>query len=364
MKLAENMLDSAIKAGRLDRLYYLYGKEPALTRMYAERIIKKAVGDDPLDFNLIRFEEVPEPDMLSEQAEELPVFADRKVITVKNFFPENTEDETLERYIDIISDIPDTTVIIFFTTTLPPEKSEKKEESGDSDKSAKPKRKKNLSKKFLQTAEDVGTVCEFQAVTSSKIASLAVKKAAKSGVVLSDADADYLTERCGGQMSRTGDETQKLITYVGKGGVITRETIDRLVSKDPSAKIFDLGNAITSGRRTQAFSILDDLFEQQTRPEMITSALSLAFLDLYRAKLAKNAGLSPEAATAKFCYAKNRSWVFGKLYQSVSRLDIGYLRKAVELMSDCDIRIKSSPVDNRIIIEETVSRIFELSKKL
>ena len=66
MKITEDKLSAAIRSGRFDRVYLLYGKEPFLTKMYADRIIKKAAGDDPLDFNLVKIEGNPDIETASD----------------------------------------------------------------------------------------------------------------------------------------------------------------------------------------------------------------------------------------------------------------------------------------------------------
>ena len=83
MKIKEETLSADIRAGRLSRVYLIYGKEPFLVSMYTDRIIKKIVGEDALDFYLQRLDECPDAELLSDYAEALPVFAEVKVITVK-----------------------------------------------------------------------------------------------------------------------------------------------------------------------------------------------------------------------------------------------------------------------------------------
>ena len=65
MKLTEDKLRTSIQAGKFERVYFIYGKEPFLISMYADRIIKKTVGEDALDFNLQRLDGSPDPDLLS-----------------------------------------------------------------------------------------------------------------------------------------------------------------------------------------------------------------------------------------------------------------------------------------------------------
>ncbi len=346
MKITEDKLASAIRSGNIGKLYYLYGKEPFLINMHTDRIIKKTVGDDALDFNLQRLDGNPDPALLSDYIESLPVFAERKVITVKDYDPEKNDNDTDKRMLDIISDIPDTAVVVFYCTGIEPDE------------------KKAKTKKFIAAVEKNGIVCAVEQMKAPKIAELCVKKAAKAGVVLSYDDALELTERVGGSMTSASDETAKLISYAGQGGTVTRENINALVPKRLEAEVFDLAAAINAGKRADAFHIIDELFSQQISPVNILSALAGAYLDMYCAKLAKVNGISPANAAQMFGYYGGRQWGFAnKVYPAASRLETGYLRETVSLMSETDIKLKSSAVDKRIIIEEAVTKLFMCREK-
>lgn len=343
MKLTEEKLSAAIRAGNFDNLYFIYGKEPFLTAMYVDRIIKKKAGEDALDFNLQRLEGCPDPDMLSEYVEALPVFAEAKVVTVKDFDPEKCDAESFKRYLDIISDVPDTTILVFYCTGV------------DIDD----KKPKANTKKFLAAAEKSGTVCAIDMMKPPKIAELCVKKAAKEGIVFSYDDALYLTERTGGKMSAASEETQKLMNCVGKGGTITRQNIDLLTPKQLDAKVYDLADAINAGNRKEAYGIVTDLFDEQIKAEVILATLAGAYIDMYGAKLAKTGGIAPETAAQMFGYYGNRTWAFTrKIMPAASRLPTGYLRETVDILSDADITLKSAAVDKQTVIEEAVTRLF------
>lgn len=308
--------------------------------MYAERIAKKSAGADPLDFNLINIKGNPDPDALSDYVDGLPVFADMKAVMVNDPEPEKMDKDVFERTLDIISNVPDTTVLVFFATGVETDE------------------KKAKTKKFIEAVDKRGAVCRLDEMQVSKIAELAVKKAAKAGIVISYDDALYLTERVNGSMTAVSEETAKLMSYVGTGGTITKEIIDTLVAKCLDTGVFELAGAINSGNRRDAFRIIDELFAEQTDPTMIMSALSSAFLDLYYAKLAKASGANPNVAAEQFGYPKNRVWAFNKAINAVGRLEIGYLRETVRILSEADIKMKSSPVSNRIIIEQAAASLF------
>ncbi|MBR5088106.1 MAG: DNA polymerase III subunit delta, partial [Ruminiclostridium sp.] len=263
MKLSEDKLSSAIRAGRFERVYFIYGKEPFLIQMYVDRIIKKTVGEDALDFNLQRLDGCPEPDLLSDYVDTLPVFAEVKVITVKDFDPEKLVAATEKKYHEIVSNVPDSAILVLYCINTEIDE------------------KKSKTKKLVEVIDKAGAVCCIEQMQAPKIAELCVKKAAKEGVVISQADALFLTERVGSRMNVASDETAKLISYVGTGGTITREQIDMLVPKQLEAQVFDLANAINAGQRADSYRIIDELFRKQINAVTIMGALSSTYLDMY-----------------------------------------------------------------------------------
>ena len=255
--------------------------------------------------------------------------------------PDKMEPKELEAYIGLMGNIPDTTVVIFNITGFQPEE------------------KKAATKKFIAAIEKNGIVCKLDSMPQAKMAGLVVKKAGKSGIVISGEDAMYLTERVLCNMTLLSEETTKLINYVGTGGTITREIIDTLVGKLLDTSAYELATAINAGKREDAFRILDEVITERTEPVNILSALSSTFLDFYKAKLAKIKGVLPSQAVIDMGYAKNREWAFNRAMNSVSKLRLDYLRKTVFILNEADNKIKSVPVDPCIILEQTVTRLFE-----
>ena len=346
MKLTEEKLSSSIRSGKLEKVYFIYGKEPFLIQMYVDRLIKKAVGDDALDFNLHRLDGCPDPDMLSDYIDTLPVFSERKVIAVKDFDPEGKLSSYDKRYLEMIADIPDTAILVLYCINTEIDE------------------KKSRTKKLIDAVDKNGAVCCINMMQAPKIAELCVKKAAKEGIVMSHEDAMFLTERVGGRMQAASDETAKLMTYAGSGGTITRDSIKLLVPEQLEAQVFDLADAINAGKRADAYRIIDELFRKQTKPVNIMSALSGTYLDMYCAKLAKNSGMSAQAAAQAFGHFGGKAWVFSnKVYPAASKLDVGYLRETVSLLSETDIALKSVAVDSRVLIEQAVTRLFMCREK-
>ena len=345
MVVEEAGLKADISAGRIKNVYFLYGKEPFLVKTYTDKIIKKTVGDDPIDFNFIKLGSNPDIGLLNDYIDGLPVFAEIKTIIVNDVDPEKMDKDEFDAYITAIENVPDTTVLVFTVTGFQPDE------------------KKAKTKKFIAAAGKVGTVCKLDGIPQAKIAGLIVKKAAKQGIVISGEDAMYLTERVLCNMTLVSEETAKLMNYVGTGGVITRDIIDKLVGKLLDTSVYELATAINSGNRAEAFRILDDPMAERIEPVVILSAMAGTYLDFYRAKLAKMTGVLPSQAAEQFGYPKNREWVLNKAMNAVSKLRVGYLRETVSILSRADIAMKSSPVDSRTLIEQAVAELFLAGEK-
>ncbi len=341
MTVTEDKLSAAIRSGKIENIYYFYGPETFLTKTYTDRIIKKTVGEDALDFNLVRISGNPEPDLLLDYVEGLPVFSDRKLVVINDFDVEKTDADTAARYGDIFGDIPDTTTVLINITGF----------------DVNPKAAK--TKKLIALIEKVGCVCFFDYMPQTKISELVIKKATKNGIVISKEDAMHLVELTLCNVSLVSEETAKLCSYVGTGGTISREIIDRLVTKQLDTSIYSLAAAITAKKAAEAFTILDELYAQRIEPVIIMSALSGAFVDYYRAKTGKALGATSNDVAERFNYPKNRVWAVGKSMNAVARLDAAYLRSCVEALYEADIKMKSTPVNSKTIIETAIVSIME-----
>ncbi len=340
MTLTEDRLSADIRAGRLAKVYFLYGKEPFLIKTYVERLIKKSVGLDAFDFNLVKINGNPDMSLLSDHVDGLPVFAEQKLVAINDIEPEKLDKDSFEQLLTIISEVPETTILLFHNT------------------GAVLDERKSQTKKFIAAVEKAGVVCKLDAMPQPKIAELVIKKAAKQGVVISRDDALYLTERVLCSLNLVSEETAKLISYAGNGGVIDRAMIDSLVAKQLDTSVYELATAINAGKHEEAFRIISDLIFERVEPVVILSALSGTFLDFYRAKIAKITGVLPDQTAENFGYAKNRVWVISKAMNAVSKLRVDYLRKTLAILNEADITMKSTPIDSRTVIEQAVTKLF------
>ena len=141
--VAEPALNSELKAGKLRRVYYLYGEEVYLTGLYCDKIVKTAGGEEADGLNFLRLRGVPDMNALSDFAESMPFFAEYKCVRITDLDAEDMDNDQLKSLISLIEQLPDTTVLIIAQTGL---------EIDDK----KPKAKKGSGKMTPEVAAAIG----------------------------------------------------------------------------------------------------------------------------------------------------------------------------------------------------------------
>jgi DNA polymerase-3 subunit delta len=265
----------------------------------------------------------------------LPVFAEKKVVVINDFDAEKSDPETLEKIIALLSDIPEYCAVIINITGFEPSKNAK-------------------TKKLLAAVEKHGVVCEFDLLSKPKAAGLIIDRVSRLGCTISHENAEYIYDLTLGNLTLIGTEYKKLCVYAGVGSEITREIIDRLTPRLTETKTYDLANTLTEKRAKKAFRILDELFAQNVEAVVILSSLSGNFINFYRANLGKKYKINPNQTAADFNYPKNRAFLMSKTANEI------YIKKCISLLFKADIKLKSTTLNNRVVIEKTMTEILML----
>ncbi|MCH5199376.1 MAG: DNA polymerase III subunit delta [Oscillospiraceae bacterium] len=337
--VTEAQLNADIRSGKFFSVYFLYGEESFLTQTYAKRIKNKALGDGQVDINLLELNGNPDMSMLSDHVETLPFFADHRVIMVNDFNPDKISDEEAEGFTQLIKKVPDTTILVFYLTGF----------------NFSPRTQK--AKKLFEDIKQHACVCEFDQLNKMQVGELIRKKAAKQKRLISPTNAEYLAEITGCDMNLASVESTKLCCYVAEGQEITREIIDTMVAKQLETNVYALVNTMTAGNKSQAFSLLDELFEQGADPVELLPALSSAYAEYYYAKAAKNADVIPQQVAADFGYSKGKASFAAKKYNEAAKMDMDMLRRNMQIIFEADAKCKSANIDKRVLMEETVLKL-------
>lgn len=345
MRLSEQQLKQHIKDGNPSRVYLLFGEEAYLTSHYTEQVIRMAGGRsaDPLaEFNFQQFDGQECPfDVIEEAAEAFPLMAERKCVSVQNC--DVTSSAIFDRAMALVKDPPEETVLVFWMTSI----------LNDGKRSAK-------FKQFIQAVEEVGVCVEFPRKTAEEIVKLLCSGAGRRGCLLKPQVAHRLVEQCGNDLHLLLNELDKLCAVAGNNE-ITDVIVDQVAIKNLNAQAYELSNAILQQHYEQAYLILHRLFACKAEPVVILGALSSAYADLYRAKVASAGGVQAETLVEEFDY-KGKVFRLRYAARDCRRLSLETLRESLDILAHADRRLKSSSVDKKTLLEETAAKLIVTAK--
>ena len=114
---------------------------------------------------------------------------------------------------------------------------------------------------------------------------------------------------------------------------------------------------------TTAMAIVSNLMFLRESPVGILTILSSAFVDLYRAKAARAGHVADKQAMKELGYLGGRAFLYTRAAESESRYSHEFLVKALETLTQADQAMKSTGADGRVLLEQTVTKLFVLLKE-
>lgn len=153
------------------------------------------------------------------------------------------------------------------------------------------------------------------------------------------------------------NETDKLSAYA-EGREITRADIDLMCVKTIEANAFDLTKYIIYDNFDKAYETLNMLFAQRADVMMIMGAVISVFADIYRVKVSVSAGYRATQPAEIFSNYRGREFKLTKVSRQAAALSVRALRQCLDELDRADTLLKSSAVDNRIVMEELLVKLF------
>lgn len=340
--ITENELKAQIKEQSFSNLYFLYGDEKYLIKHYTNILLKKIVPSDFADFNLHTYDgKNLNYDELYGAVEALPMFSGYSCIHIKDLPADSLNADATDKLTALISDIPETTVILISLTTLDVNM-----------KSAK-------GKKMLSLFEKYGSAVCFSHAGIQQLVKLIEKGAKDRNCIFGYSEANYLISLVGDDMTVILNELEKICAYK-KEGTVSKSDIDAVVVKNMQARAFDLAKALTSNNCDMAMSILDTLFYMREEPINILGAIITPYVDMYRAKVYSSGGVRAEDAAKDFNY-KNKEFRLTNGARTASKYSVDQLRQFLDVLYEADTLLKSTSVDGRIVLEQTITKLLLVS---
>lgn len=334
--ISESELKKQIKSENFSRVYLIYGNESYLKHHYYNLLLKKAVDENFADFNLHIFSAPTDAKEIIFAAEAMPMMSDRTCVVIKDMKLSDMGESDRKMLCEFISDIPETCVLIICFLTSESEGKGWKE--------------------LFNACDKNGSTVRLDKMSRADLIKYVMKGSSSRGCTIEYPTANHFLNLVGDNLTTILNELEKLCANASDG-IITKANIDSVTVKNTEVKIFELSNNLVTGNCDKAFSILDSLLKQREEPISIMGTIIMCYVDMYRAKVASSGGHRPEELLNVFNYGKSDFRLRNGAKNS-SKMSIGMLRESIEVLAKADESLKSTSIDQRLILEETMIKLF------
>jgi DNA polymerase-3 subunit delta len=329
-----------IKKGKILPIYVCYGKESYVMKQFLRTLTNTVVDKDLQDFAVSRFDlnEISLETVL-EDAETLPFMAERKLIIAQraSFFTgakENTKVEhNLEKLMDYMKAPMEHTVLVF---TVDAEKLDER-------------------KKITKELKGQDALIPFSSLTTGELHQWIEQQTESSDCYFTSEAIDYLIVCTGANLQQLTQEIEKITLYATHGE-ITKETIDKLVTKSVEQSIFILIDEIVRMRVGKGLHILHELLKQREEPIKILMLMVRQFRIILQVKQLLQMGYSQQQIASQIGlhpYAVKIASEQGRNYNEKT------LSHVLSRCADLDYAMKTGKMDKVLGLEMFLFQLAE-----
>jgi len=332
----------SIKNNDLKNMYLFYGREFYLIEN-SINAFKSTLNENMLDFNLdiIDGKEIILDQVIS-SIETLPFMDDRKIVIIKDFEllkgkKKNFSDSDEKYLIDHLDNIPESTVLVFIVY-------------GDVDK------RKNIVKKISKN----GIVCNCDKLSDMDLFKWVKKKFESRDVVIENAQVMYFIDSEGYRdkssektLSDLDNEINKISSFVGRGNIVTNETIDKLSQKKVENDIFKLIDYIGEKNPSNAMRILNDMIQEGESVLGILAMIAKQFRVVMQVRQYQIEGYTSKAISEKL---KVHTFVVSKALKQSLNFSDDMIIDMLNYILESDYKIKNGLIKDTLAVEILVGK--------
>ncbi len=338
----------SIKRGVFHPVYLFYGEEGYLREQAVNSLIEFFLREGGSDFNVDLIDgEKAVPGDIAASAETLPLFAERRLVVVKNppFFkaakragreaPEDTGDlpatggETvLLKYLK--APLPST--VLVFNTGEPVDK----------------------RKRIFKAVKEAGKAVDFTPLRRADLARWLTQKAGKAGRKFAGRALDEMLDAVGPSLQKLSVEFEKLLNYTEQSGVIAPEDVRRLCPPVLEDNIFAIVDAVGNRRCGEALSGIQDMLAAKEPPLKILSMITRQFRLLLQVHDLAGRGCPPREIASRL---KVHPYVAQKISAQCKNYSRERLLRAFRDLLEVDVAVKTGGLEFYPAVEHFILKL-------
>ena len=354
-KESVDRIKDQLKNKNLSKIYLFHGSEPFLIDYYVRELKKLILDGDDQSLNLANFEGKFEIDDLIDACDTFPVFAEKKLVLVKNsglFYskakkntaadeaentdeedrPEQTEisgnraQEALSSYIPVI---PETTCLVFIESNVD----------------------KRL--KVFKQLSKYGTILEFKLNKPEYLVHWVTRAINRQmGKRISNEAAEYLVAVSDPDMYTLRNEIYKLASYAADREEITLEDVKLLAVPTIKSVIFDLLDAVARKNTSRALAILDDIISLKEPEQKIFAMLSKQTGELLKLRLLMENRAS-QAEINRYFQGKH-PYAMRIMTEQAGSMSAVYLKNLLSSLMEAEASYKKGLIEPKLALETLI----------
>ncbi len=344
--LTDTQLGKDIRSSKIASCYFLYGKEKYNIDKAVAALTHKVVGSKNEAFGIDRFEEGASVSDIHSAVSSVTLFSGSKCVVVRDLALSKLDEQEISLLLEAIELCDAQAVLILYYSDIQPDL-----------KTAK-------VKTVMDAFTARGVVTCFSPKDAVTVRRQMQELCKKNGVSIDAAGADALVMRFSDDGFHLRNETEKMIAFAlaraereERMAVITAADVDLMCIDTVENTVFDLTDAILGGNHRRVFGLLERLFTQNIEGLSITGALTLSFTDLYRARLALDAGVSAKQVATDFAYPAKREFIVARSFARAERYSARQLRQCFDILTRTTGSLMGSKTDERMLIERMIARM-------
>ena len=309
-----------IKNNEYKPVYLLCGTEDYLKKLYQDKLKAGILaGSDDMNYSYFEGKET-DPLKIMMAADTLPFFSEHRLICVKNSGLFKSSNDLA----DYLKTMPNSTHIVFVENEVD---------------------KRN---RLYKAVKELGYISEMNGMDERNLKLWISTTLKAGGKKITENSALYFLNKCGTDMVLLSHELEKLICYAYDRDVITNEDIDAVCTTLVTGKVFQMIDAISSGRQNQALTLYYDLLTLRERPLSILFLLSRQFNILLQVKELSGHGYNNSSIASKVSvppFAVNKYIAQAKNFSKTRLIE------ALETCASIEEQIKTGRLNETMGIE-------------
>ena len=322
-------LKKQLSDGEYRNIYLFCGEEDFLKAHYFGLLKNKIVEEDFADFNYAVFEGAKNDlDEISAALDTPPIMAEYKMVLLKysGIFAKANE-ETKKFWTEAFLKTDKNTIIVFY--------------EDDIDK------RSALYKAVLS----LGEVVECEPLEGVELINWIGRGCRAAEKTIGQSEADYLIRSCDGGMNNIKRELEKLFAYCGEK--ITKSDIDKIVTKMPQSRVFDMVNALMKKDAETVFNRLDELKVLKESAFMVLAMLYNNFEKIFHTKILLEQAENVNVIASKI---KVPPYFVRDYIDAAKKSDKAFLKNALSSIAEIDYAVKQGRIDEWVGVEKFLAQ--------